>query len=556
MQKDKRKTGFTLVEIIVSIMIIAVLTAVFVPKIVRYVEKTRIQKDDSQMADLTEAIRLASADKDVIDEVNDYATADNFVTFTDSGGEYGIAKKDGEYWAPDGYGYAMTITWNPNKERNGFDLATGIINDITWGNGSVGAQRTISSVKQCYFSEMSDKKLYSLVKAVMPEHIRITSGQYKNSSYTIFVILKSSSNRKFVEITGSWNGTNLEQNSNAANIVRPFPKSESVAEAVVSGTMLPKFDKYGLIGSGTLPDYKRCEHEYPEHGLTAVCRKCGAVKENHMCTSFDKDDLCEECGEREYDYIIEGCAKSDTNVLNITFPIDHSKAYRIEYETRYENIEGNCYVGWYELDKNKARITEKMSLGNKVTQTTLRRDLKKGDTEIYVDSLQNWEEKVKPDYTSEVRNGVAFWDYSNYNPGIYSRYIRDNLYSFFSAIDKNKNVIHLSVPWQYESHKKGTVISQIRSGGNYKYISVQYRRNSEDWEKHSNIFLQNQAPYTYDARKINEAAEYMKLVVLSDWLNGKTHSHADNLTPTTYLRNINIYQINEDGTEVLFYHSR
>ena len=61
--------GFSLVELIVVIAIMAVLVGVLAPSLLRYVEKSRAQKDESAMSEVTNAIQLAIADEEVYDEV-------------------------------------------------------------------------------------------------------------------------------------------------------------------------------------------------------------------------------------------------------------------------------------------------------------------------------------------------------------------------------------------------------------------------------------------------------------------------------------------------------
>ena len=56
--------GFSLVELIVVVAIMAVLMAVLVPTLIRNVEKTRVQKDKSAIAEIHHAIELAIADEE------------------------------------------------------------------------------------------------------------------------------------------------------------------------------------------------------------------------------------------------------------------------------------------------------------------------------------------------------------------------------------------------------------------------------------------------------------------------------------------------------------
>ena len=61
--KKKNNKGFSLVELIVVIAIMAVLMVVLAPAMLRYVEKTRVQKDESAVSEAANAAELALADE-------------------------------------------------------------------------------------------------------------------------------------------------------------------------------------------------------------------------------------------------------------------------------------------------------------------------------------------------------------------------------------------------------------------------------------------------------------------------------------------------------------
>lgn len=65
----KNNKGFSLVELIVVIAIMAVLVGVLAPTLLRYVEKSRIQKDASAVAEVVQAARIAVAEETVNDAV-------------------------------------------------------------------------------------------------------------------------------------------------------------------------------------------------------------------------------------------------------------------------------------------------------------------------------------------------------------------------------------------------------------------------------------------------------------------------------------------------------
>ena len=72
----KSKKGFSLVELIVVIAIMAVLVGVLAPALMGQVEKSRKQKDESAVAELVHSVEIAIADENVYDEIVKIALAE------------------------------------------------------------------------------------------------------------------------------------------------------------------------------------------------------------------------------------------------------------------------------------------------------------------------------------------------------------------------------------------------------------------------------------------------------------------------------------------------
>ena len=88
--KKKNNKGFSLVELIVVIAIMAVLMVVLAPAMLRYVEKTRVQKDDSAVSEAANAAELALADETIYTAANGAST----ITITVEDGKAITAKAD------------------------------------------------------------------------------------------------------------------------------------------------------------------------------------------------------------------------------------------------------------------------------------------------------------------------------------------------------------------------------------------------------------------------------------------------------------------------------
>ena len=73
----KSNKGFSLLELIVVIAIMAVLVGILAPTLIRYVEKARIGKDEAAMGEFLNALYLAATDRDAYDDIP--AAGDLFV---------------------------------------------------------------------------------------------------------------------------------------------------------------------------------------------------------------------------------------------------------------------------------------------------------------------------------------------------------------------------------------------------------------------------------------------------------------------------------------------
>lgn len=164
----------------------------------------------------------------------------------------------------------------------------------------------------------------------------------------------------------------------------------------------------------------------------------------------------------------------DTIMNNLFIPIDTTKKYRMSIDIasipNTESTYNFMFLIFYDIDKNEIKVYHhKYYQGS---TTTLARDLKKGDTEIYVTDLSGFKQK------SEYYNrAIIFWDYKNsygyqYPKETYSRYYNNRLWTNEEQLDYTNNKIILNSPWSYEEHLAGCEISQGSDGATYKYLNV------------------------------------------------------------------------------------
>ena len=78
----KNNRGFSLVELIVVVAIMAVLVVILAPAMLRYVEKTRLQKDESALSEVANAAELALGEEAIMSAID--GTPDILLTITET----------------------------------------------------------------------------------------------------------------------------------------------------------------------------------------------------------------------------------------------------------------------------------------------------------------------------------------------------------------------------------------------------------------------------------------------------------------------------------------
>ena len=249
---ENENKGFSLVELIVVIAIMAVMTSVLAPSLLGYVEKSRMQKDDSAMGEVSNAIKLALADQNVYDECLTYNIKGNYSCYVDSGftaasddnaivdkertnvaaDKYATGAdkndwhtvdstrlKDEETYTPNGNMRGMTITFTAADAANAavLHLKSARINEVVAGKDHTGA--TLATADQVTLDAMTTNggqagQLYNKLRAVIGDNITLSSQTYRNSEYTVFIRMGSmggnqASAQDAVAVYGQWNGTNL-----------------------------------------------------------------------------------------------------------------------------------------------------------------------------------------------------------------------------------------------------------------------------------------------------------------------------------------------------------
>lgn len=253
---ENKNSGFSLVELIVVIAIMAVLTSVLAPSLLSYVEKSRMQKDDSAMGEVANSIKLALADQNVYDECLAYNVATNYSCYADTtitkfeeskafqdknrGSDATKPEladdwhyndttrlKDEEAYHPDGNMRGMTITFTatPGANTATFAMSDARINNIIGSNTNKCkapldySKKTIDATVQTTLKAMTTAggqpgQLYNKLRAQIGDNITLSSQTYRNSDYTVFIRMGSlggndAGAQDAIAVYGQWSGTNL-----------------------------------------------------------------------------------------------------------------------------------------------------------------------------------------------------------------------------------------------------------------------------------------------------------------------------------------------------------
>lgn len=157
---------------------------------------------------------------------------------------------------------------------------------------------------------------------------------------------------------------------------------------------------------------------------------------------------------------------------DLFIPLDGNKKYRMSIDIASipdtESTFNYMYVDYYDIDKKTIHANNYRYFSN--STTTLARDLKKGDTEIYVTDLSGFTQQ-----SQYYNRAIIFWDYKNsygyqYPKETYSRYVQGNLWTNEEQLDYINNKIILDRPWSYEEHLAGCEISHGKSAQTNEYL--------------------------------------------------------------------------------------
>lgn len=194
-------------------------------------------------------------------------------------------------------------------------------------------------------------------------------------------------------------------------------------------------------------------------------------------------------GKDEYGGYLKYTGESRMNLTTNEFIlVDNNSSYYIAIDAKSSNSNATYYIGFMSYDIDKKLITKDMNMYIPGSTTTLKQDLKKGDTVVYLDDVSGFKVSSSTPY---YQKGVIFWNYTDstgytYPAGTYSRNSYLNLYDS-DDIDTINNTITLNSAWSGGTYSKGTKLSQSNDGSTYNYILLQKNYVSQNWKTYEGI---------------------------------------------------------------------
>lgn len=220
--------------------------------------------------------------------------------------------------------------------------------------------------------------------------------------------------------------------------------------------------------------------------------------------------------------------RTSTSYANIGtneyFPVNASEKYKFEFDLISENNVGTMYAYLSFYDVDKISITASNTMYYAGTLTTLARELKAGDTQVYLTDASAYQTYG----TGSHQRALIFWDYKNsfgyqYPPQTYSRNVLMPAWTDDSSIDKTNNIITLTTAYTGVTHPAGTYVSQGNSGGTYKYSGITGQKVPTEWTHYTGYFDGTDYSGTNAGATFPPATAYCKVGFLWDYNSANDH---------------------------------
>ena len=207
--------------------------------------------------------------------------------------------------------------------------------------------------------------------------------------------------------------------------------------------------------------------------------------------------------------------------------VDTSKKYyQAIIGKQKENI-GFHYIGFAEYDRDKNLIADSNVMYVSGSLTYLEKELKDGDTEIYLNDLSGFE---KSNFVASwSKTGLIFWNYKDstgyeYPEETYSKNVYYNLFDD-SSFETDSNKIKLKQVWNHGTIAAETKISQSNKGANYNYGILANKPLNEKYKIYENkIEGVDNTGSDKETGLFRAGTKYVKILFLINWGNEPSNS--------------------------------
>lgn len=247
-------------------------------------------------------------------------------------------------------------------------------------------------------------------------------------------------------------------------------------------------------------------------------------------------------------YLSYTTSSQNSPTSNFYMPVDIEKKYEYGVTVKSNNTSTKAYMGFVPVDIDHNAMTPSQYSYRANTLTTLARDLKNGDRYVYLTDMTNWNVTSTATYHHGFIfwNYVDSTGY-HYPELTYSRNAWKDLYDINTSvvtdnIEINKEVdgeivnrIKLKSAWNKGNIPIGTKLSQVVDGSANAYCFVASGNLSSDWSTKTAL-LQGIGNYN-DYNSFKNGQRYLKFMTIPNY------SKLDNVT--TYYKDFYLREVVE-----------
>lgn len=180
--------------------------------------------------------------------------------------------------------------------------------------------------------------------------------------------------------------------------------------------------------------------------------------------------------------------KNATILTDEFFPVNPRNKYRLCVDAKTANGTSRAYsfLSFFDVDKNQINV--KTHIHNSASTTTLARELKAGDTVVYLTDASGWSTSYSYGFYLTIWNYTNSYGYT-YPAGTYSRNqltlpsVNNKLDP--SALNTSAKTVTLKSAYTGATVPAGTYVSQGGDGGTYKYIALSSTIVPTTWQTYT-----------------------------------------------------------------------